>query len=483
MDKFDLIVIGSGAGSHVASQAVLHGLRVALVDKGPTGGTCLNTGCIPSKLLIYPADVIRTIQEASAVGVTASIDKIDFTKIMSRMHKVVDKTRTNLEASLAAKKGLTYYQEKAEFVGDYLLKVGELTVTAPKFVIATGARSLVPPIPGLEETGFLDNVSLLKLETPPQSLIIIGGGYIGCEFGHFFSAMGTDVTLIGRSPQVLKGEDPEASGLLQKVLSQYMRVVTGQEVVSVERKDEKKKIVSARDAKDGKIQQFEADEILLAAGRRSNADMLHPEKTGVETDKHGWIKVNDYLETGKKDIWAIGDAIGKHMFRHTANYESKVVIHNLLEAIDQDDREKVDYHAVPYAIFTHPQIAGVGMKEADALAAGLKVLVGRARYIDTAKGVAMDEQNGFVKVILEEGTGRILGATVAGSSASELVQQVVYLMNTEDQDLKPVAKSQVIHPTINEVLVKAFSELQRPDMPDRDCWMIAKEFIKCSPAE
>ena len=452
------------------------------MDYGPTGGTCLNTGCVPSKLLIYPADVIRTLQEARAVGVHASIDKIDFPKIMSRMHKVVDRNRTNLEAAIAAKKGLTYYREKAEFTGDYLLKVGERTITASKFVIATGARSLVPPIPGLEETGYLDHVSLLSLETPPRSLIIIGAGYIGCEFGHFFSAIGTDVTLLGRSPQVLSVEDPEASGLLQKVLSEYMRVVTNHEVVSVERKGGKK-VVSAKDVKNGEVSQFEADEILLAAGRRSNSDLLHPEKTGVETDKHGWIKVNDYLETGKKDIWALGDALGKHMFRHTANYESKVVIHNLLKAKNKGDREKVDYHAVPYAIFTHPQISGVGMKEADALAAGLKVLVGRAKYIDMAKGVAMDEQNGFVKVILEEETGRILGATVVGSGASELVQQVVYLMNTEYQDLKPVIKSQVIHPTINEVLVKAFSELQSPSTPDQDHWMIAKEFIKCSPAE
>ena len=482
MDKFDLIVIGSGAGTHVASIAVRSGLRVALVDYGPTGGTCLNTGCIPSKLLIYPADVIRTLQEARAVGVYASIDKIDFPKIMSRMHKVVDRTRTNLEAALAAKQGLTYYQEKAEFVGDYLLKVGERTITAPKFAIATGARSLVPPIPGLEETGYLDHVGLLSLEAPPRSLIIIGAGYIGCEFGHFFSAIGTDVTLLGRSPQVLKGEDPEVSGLVGKVLSGYMRVVTNHEVVSIERKDGKK-VVSAKDVNGGKVSQFEADEILLAAGRRSNADMLHPEKTGVETDKHGWIKVNEYLETGKKDIWALGDALGKHMFRHTANYESKVVIQNLLRARKKEDREKVDYRVVPYAIFTHPQIAGVGLKEADALAAGLKVLVGRAKYMDMAKGVAMDEQNGFVKVILEEETGRILGATVVGSGASELVQQVVYLMNTEHQDLKPVTRSQVIHPTINEVLVKAFSELQRPSAPDQDQWLIAKEFIKCIPPE
>jgi dihydrolipoamide dehydrogenase len=464
MDKFDLIVIGTGAGTHVASQAANEGLKVALVDQGPAGGTCLNNGCIPSKMLIYPADVIRTIQDARAVGVHAEINEIDFPAIMSRMHAVVDKARTKLEEALKTKENLTYFQEKVEFIGDYILQVGGesgRTITAPKIVIATGARSLVPPIPGLLETGFLDNVSLLDLKALPASLIIIGAGYIGCEFGHFFSAMGTHVTIIGRSPLVLKGEDPEASGLVQKVLSLYLRVITGHEVVSVERRGDKK-VVSAKNMEDGKTYQFEADEILLAAGRRSNSDLLHPEKSGIKTDRNGWIMANEFLETSKKDIWALGDAIGKHMFRHTANYESEVVSHNLLRSKDKDDREAVDYHAVPYAIFTHPQVAGVGMKETDALAAGLKVLIGRAKYMDVAKGVAMAEEHGLVKVILEEEMGRILGATVVGPMAAELVQQVVYLMNTEYQDLMPVIKSQVIHPTINEVLVRAFSELEHP---------------------
>ena len=461
MDKFDLIVIGTGAGTHVASQARHEGLQVALVDQGPTGGTCLNNGCIPSKMLIYPADVIRTIQDARAVGVHAGIDEIDFQTIMGRMHGVVDKARANLEEALKSSENLTYYQDKAEFIDDYVLKVGDKTITAPKIVIATGARALVPPIPGLLETGFLDNVSLLRLEALPVSLIIIGAGYIGCEFGHFFSAMQTHVTIIGRSPLVLKGEDPEAASLLQKVLSQHMRVITDHEVVSVERKGDKK-VVSAKNMTNGKIQQYEADEILLAAGRQSNSDLLRPEKSGIETDSKGWILVNEFLETSKKGIWAIGDAIGKHMFRHTANYESEVLSHNLLRTKDKDEREAVDYHAVPYAVFTHPQIASVGMKEADALAAGRKVLIGRAKYMDVAKGVAMGEEHGLAKVILEEETGRILGATVVGPMAPELVQQVVYLMNTEYQDLMPVIKSQVIHPTINEVLVRAFSELEHP---------------------
>ncbi|OPY53833.1 MAG: Dihydrolipoyl dehydrogenase [Methanosaeta sp. PtaU1.Bin112] len=448
----------------MASQARHEELNVALVDHGPTGGTCLNNGCIPSKMLIYPADVIRTIQDARAVGVHAEINEIDFPAIMRRMHAVVDSTRRGLQEALQSKENLTYFQESAEFVDDYVLQLGGeggKTITAPRIVIANGARSLVPSIPGLQEAGFLDNVSLLQLERLPQSLIIIGAGYIGCEFGHFFSALGTQVTILGRSPQVLKGEDPEAAGLVQKVLSLYMRVITSHEVISVEKKDGKK-VVSARNIENGSVSRFEAEEILLAAGRRSNSDLLHPERSGIKTDKNGWIIVNEYLETSKKNIWALGDCIGKHMFRHTANYESEVATHNLLRAADEEGREAADYHAVPYAIFTHPQLAGVGMTEAEALAGGRKVLVGRARYMDVAKGVAMAEEHGLVKVILEEETGHILGVTVVGPMAAELVQQAVYLMNTEYQDLMPVIKSQVIHPTINEVLVRAFSELEHP---------------------
>lgn len=461
MDRFDLIVIGSGAGLHVVSSAVEEGLRVALVDHGPAGGTCLNNGCIPSKILIYPADVIRNLQQAGAVGVLGSVEKVDFPRIMERMHATVARSRKRLEESIDADPGVTFYRSTAEFIDNYTLQTDGKTLTAPKIVIATGARPLVPKILGLQEAGYLDNISLLNLEEPPKSLIIIGAGYIGCEYGHFFSAMGTDVTILGRSPQILNNEDPEICKIVKGTLGQHMRIVTSHEVIEVGMKDGRK-VISARSAIDGKISHFEADQILLAAGRRSNADLLKPEKTGVETDERGWIKVNDYLETNKEGIWALGDAIGKHMFRHTANYEAEIVAQNALRAKKKDERVKAEYHAVPHAVFTHPTVAGVGMKEADALAAGQSILVGRTRYTDVAKGLAMAEEHGFVKVVLEEGSGRILGASIAGSSAPELVQQVVYLMNTEYEDLMPMIRSQVIHPTISEVLVKAFSRLEHP---------------------
>jgi mycothione reductase len=461
MNKFDLIVIGSGAGTHVASQASNSGLQVALVDRGPTGGTCLNNGCIPSKMLIYPADVIRTLQDAGAVGVDAGAININFSRIMRRMHSVVDESRRELEKAIAANENITWYKATGEFTGDYTLKAGEENLTAPKIVIATGARALIPPIRGLQETGFIDNVSLLNLQKPPKSLIVIGAGYIGCEFGHFFSAMGTEVTILGRSPAVLNNEDPEICKIVKEVLSKNMKVLTGHEVVEAERLGDRK-VVSAINRSDNKTYKFEAEEILLAAGRRSNSDLLRPEKTGVETDGHGWIRVNEFLETTKKGIWALGDALGKHMFRHTANYESDVVAHNILRAESEDDREMADFHAVPHAVFTHPQVAGVGLTEAEALEKGNHILVGRARYTDVAKGIAMAEDHGFVKVVVEEDTGKILGCSVAGSEAPALVQQVVYLMNTDYQDLMPMIKSQVIHPTINEVMTNAFANLEHP---------------------
>ena len=458
MDRFDLIVVGSGAGTHVASIASKEGLKVALVDKGPAGGVCLNNGCIPSKMLIYPADVIRILQHARDVGVEASITRIDFQKIMSRMHSVVDKNRTHLEESIEAKENITWYKNSAEFVGDYTLQVGDKTLTAPKIVIATGSRPLVPPVQGLKETGYLDNVTLLSLEEPPESMIIFGAGLVACEYGHFFSAMGTKVTILGRSPRVLKNEDPEVSQIVQDALSKFMKVLTNREVIRVELKDGKK-VVSAHCRTDNKIYEFQSDEILLAAGRHSNSDFLKPERTGVETDQHGWIKVNDHLETTKKDIWALG---GEHMFRHNAKYESDVVIHNLLRAEKQEDKMKVDFHAVPHAVFTTPQVAGVGLKESEAIDAGYDVMVGRAKYTDVAKGKAMAEEHGFVKVVVEGKSGKILGCSAVGSEAPELIQQVVYLMNTDSQDMRPLIRSQIIHPTLNEVLAGAFVNLEHP---------------------
>ena len=215
----------------------------------------------------------------------------------------------------------------------------------------------------------------MNIDEVPKSIIIIGAGYIGCEYGHFLSAMGSDVTILGRSQQVLNNEDPEVCRIVKKVLSRDLKLLVRHEVIKVEVRGGKK-IALARNLDDNSVYEYEfqADEILVAAGRISNSDILKPEKTGVKTDKQGWIKVNEYLETSKPGIWALGDAIGKHMFRHTANYEAELVWHNIVNP----KKDKVDFHAVPHAVFTHPTVASVGLKESEAVAAGYKVLIGRA---------------------------------------------------------------------------------------------------------
>jgi len=456
--EYDLAIIGSGAGMNIASNAVQAGLSVAVAEHGPMGGTCLNTGCIPSKILLYPADVIRELQDAERIGVEGTVNSVDFPLIMQRMRSFVSVDREQMEEGVSLVDALTVYRETAEFVGDYQLKVGEETIAAPKVVIASGARALVPPIEGLSETGYLDHVSVLDLEALPESVIIIGGGYIACEYGHFFSALGAEVTILEMMPRLLLGEDPEISEVVRRRFSRYADIHTGHEVVKVGKRDGLR-TVTAVDRESGLEREFAAEEVMLAAGVRSNADLLKPERTGVETDDRGWIKVDQYLQTTKPNIWALGDAIGKFMFRHTANYEAQIVWVNGFT----EHRHEVDYHAVPHAVYGYPQVGAVGLTEQMAKDVGYEILVGRARYMDVTKGYAMGEEDGLVKVIVEQRTGKILGCHIVGPHAAILVQQIVYLMNAGDQDYMPLVDAQVIHPALSEVVINAFGNMAPPD--------------------
>jgi mycothione reductase len=457
VEEYDLMVIGSGAGMNVASKGVQAGMRVAVVEHGLMGGTCLNTGCIPSKILLYPADVIRELEDARGIGVEGTIAGVDFPLVMRRMRSFVAADREQMEEGVSMVEALKVYRHTGEFVADYRLKVGGETITAPKIVIASGARALVPPVEGLEDAGYIDHVSVLDLESLPESLIIIGGGYIACEYGHFFSALGTRVTILEMMPRLLLGEDAEISEIVERRFSRYVEIHTNHKVVKVDKRDGVR-IAIAVDGESGEEREFVAQEVMLAAGVRSNADLLRPELTGVETDERGWIKTDQYLQTTKSDIWALGDATGRFMFRHTANYEAEVVWTNAFT----EHKHQVDYHAVPHAVYGHPQVGAVGLTEERAKEVDYEILVGRARYMDVTKGYAMGEEDGMVKVIVEQGTGRILGCHIVGPHAAILVQQIVYLMNAGDQDYMPLADAQVIHPALSEVVINAFGNMAPP---------------------
>jgi mycothione reductase len=454
MERFDVLVVGSGSGMIVASTAVDQGFKTAMVDSGPMGGTCLNRGCVPSKMLIYPADIVTILKEAQRLGVNATVNSVDFKNIMERMHKLVNEDSGNQARAVKDTPELTWFSELGEFTSDYTMQIGEHTVSAEMIFIVSGARPGIPPIKGIGNVDYLTSDTVLELETPPKSIMIIGGGYIGVEYGHFFSGIGTKTTIIQRPFKIVPDEEPEISDLLKKELEQRMEIHTGLEVVEV-KQDGNVKTLGARNREDGSLREFSADALMVAAGRVPNSDLLKPEKTGVHMDERGYVKVNEYLETSKKNIWAFGDAIGKEMFKHVANYEASVVWHNAVH----DHKVKMDYSAAPHAVFTRPQIASVGLKEAEAKQQGYRILVGKALYKDTAMGGAMGEPEGFVKVIVERETGKILGGHIIGAEASILIQEIINAMVTENKTYAPIVRAMHIHPAMPEVVQQAFGNL------------------------
>lgn len=460
MKKYDLIVIGSGAGLNVAFDAYSQGMNVAIIENGPLGGTCLNRGCIPSKIILYPADVVEIIREARKVGVEASVEKVDFKSIMNRMHDLVDKDVSGMEKGIGSVqgKGLDLFQGTGKFVGKKVIEVNGTKMTAPKILIAAGTRESVPPIPGLNEAGFITSTEVFELEEAPGKLVIIGGGYIAAEFGHFFQAVGSEVVMVGRNRYLVPQEEPEISLELERKFKERMKVQTGNEVVKAGKKDGRKFIV-AKDQKTGKEYRIEGDEILLAVGRISNADLFRPEASGVKTVGKGWIEVDKYLQTNVPGIYAVGDAIGRNLFRHTANYEASIAWQNMM-AERKDEMTELDEHAVPHAVFTYPEIASVGMRESEAVKKKV-VMVGESSYTDAIKGYAMgDDGKSLVKVIVDAKTKKILGAHAIGPHATAMVQPIVYLMNSGEGTYMPLMKAQTIHPAMEEIMVRAFGNMR-----------------------
>jgi dihydrolipoamide dehydrogenase len=460
VEEYDLIIIGSGAGMNIVDQAVNAGQKVALIENGPLGGTCLNRGCIPSKMWIYPADVIREIGDAERIGVKAKVESVDFDLIRRRTWDLVLNDRGQMERAVKEDPRMKWYATTGKFVGDKTLQVFDKKIHAPKIVISAGARTGIPPIPGLSEVPYQTSETIFDIATLPGSIILLGGGYKACEFGHFFSAMGVDTSIIQRNVRLLPNEEPEISFVVGKMLGQHASVSTNQVIQEV-RKTSNGVAVIRKDRYSGELIEEEAEMVFVGTGMQSNSDLLDVKAAGVQTDAAGYILVNDYLETNIPGIWALGDITGRHMFRHTANYESQVVWYNM----GGQGKSLVDEHAIPHAVYTYPTVGSVGLIEAEAKANGLSYLVGVNRFANVAKGNAMGDDYGLVKVIVEKGTRRILGAHIVGKGADLLVQQIVYLMNAGDQSYLPMAHSQVIHPALSEVLIGAMGRLREPEGP------------------
>ncbi len=463
MKEYDVIAIGTGSAMNVIDGMFQRdpGIKVAVIDKDEPGGICLTRGCIPSKILVYPAEVVRTIQRAGIFGIDVDLKTVSFAKVMNRMRAIIDGDIDSIRRGLSSSPNIDYYHNPAEFVSPYTLKVENETIRSNMILLSTGSRTTIPPIEGLEEVGYHTSDTILYETRLPNTIAIVGGGYIAAEYGHFLSAMGSKVTIFGRNPQFLPQEEPEISALAKQELGEHMTILTNHEVVQTEKAPEGKKKLIAVDREKGQNTTFLVDEIMIASGRGPINDILHPERAGIKTDAHGWVVVDEFLQTTLPNAWAFGDANGRYLFKHKANYDSEIVYYNAVLG----RKIPFDYHAVPHAVFTDPEIASVGLREKEAVEqlGSDRILIGFYLYENTAKGEAMAVKNYFVKVILERDTYRILGAHLIGPQASVLIQEIINLMYTPEQSARPLMTAMHIHPALSEVVQRAFGDLMTPE--------------------
>ncbi len=453
MAHFDLCVIGTGSGNSVVDERFA-GWKVAMLDDGPRfGGTCLNVGCIPTKMFVLPADAARVPEEAARLGVRIDEARADWPAIRDRVFGRIDPISEGGERWRAQSDNVTLYRATGRFTGERTLQVGDETITADRFVVAAGSRATIPTWPGVEEAMASGRAhtsdTIMRLPELPRSLVIIGSGFIAAEFAHVFSAFGTTVTIVARGEAMIRRADEEISRRLTTAMEQTTEFRANFAVDHLEARSGSVR-VHGHDADGDAV--VEAEYVLLALGRVPNGDRLDVAAAGIETDNAGFVVVDDYQRTTADGVWALGDVCSPWLLKHVANHEARVVRHNLLHP---DDLVAANHTAIPHAVFSHPQVACVGLTEATARQAGYDVAVKVQEYGDTAYGWALEDTASCVKVIADARTGLLLGAHIIGPQASTLIQPLIQAMAT-GLDAKTMARGQYwIHPALTEVVENA----------------------------
>lgn len=443
MKDYDIIIVGTGGATIVADAAIKKGLKVAIIEKGKFGGTCLTRGCIPTKVMVTAANAVQEVKEFSKIGVHVSAATMDWDTVSKRTWHMIDKS-AGIYDYYNAYNNVDVYRGAASFISDKVMNIhlnddsGIVEITAPTIILGTGGYSNIPNVPGLKEAGYLSSESLFGNKFPKQpykSLAVLGAGPIGVEFAHVFNSAGTDVTIIQHNVRLVPKEDTDMSDhLLNNYKERSINVMLNQDTVEV-RQENGLKVVVTKNRTTGEITETKVEEILVAAGIRPATEELHLENTSIELWPKGWIKTNEFLETSADGIYALGDVNGEPAFRHRANYEADIVAHNLFYAQNEADYRWARYDVLPKVTFSYPEIGSVGLTEAEAIKAGYNVGVGKNFYSSTAKGYAMgidpgDVNDGFVKIVIDKDTNHILGIHVIGPQASILFQPYVNLMNS-----------------------------------------------------
>jgi dihydrolipoamide dehydrogenase len=444
MLRYDAIVIGSGqAGNPLSQNLADRGWSVALIERDQLGGTCINTGCTPTKTMVASAQVAHYARNASKWGVNVGEVSVDLSRVVARKDHNVHQWRSGIERKIQERETLRLFRGQARFMGPHEVRVGEETLSSDRIFINTGSTPDVPRVDGLDQVAFLDNASIMQLQQVPEHLLVLGGGYVGLEFGQMFRRFGSQVTIIHRADQILPREDADVAAALQAALeAEGVRFVLGAATKHVEKRDGQVALqVESRDS----AETLSGSHLLVATGRRPNTEDLGLSDAGVETDERGFVRVNNRLETNVPGLWALGDVKGGPAFTHISFNDYQIVYANLIE----EQALTTDHRPVPYAVFTDPQLGRVGLTEKEARAAGRRIKVGKIPMSWVARAIERDETAGLMKLVVDATTDQILGAAILGTEGGELVQilHAVMLARAPYTILKGAI---YIHPTLAE---------------------------------
>lgn len=450
-ERYDAIIIGTGqAGPSLAVKLANAGQRVAVIERHRFGGTCVNTGCIPTKTLIASARMAYLARRASDFGVEIGGPiTVNMKRVKARKDEVAGESEAGVEKSLRSTPNCTVYKAAAKFRSDREISAGDQVLTAGKVFINVGARAAVPSIPGLDHVSYLTNSSMMNLDFAPRHLVIVGGSFIGLEFAQMYRRFGSEVTVLEYGPKLVGKEDPDVSDALREILEkEQVGIRLNTDIAGVEKVGDGIEVRTGSDV-------VKASHLLLATGRRPNTDDLGLENTGIRMNERGYIQVDDELKTSAANVWALGDCNGRGAFTHTSYNDFEIVAANLLEK----DHRRVTDRIAAYALFTDPPLGRAGQTEVQAAASGRQVLIGKRLMTRVGRAVEKGETQGFIKILVDAESKSILGAAILGTDGDEAIHCILDVMYAK-APYTVLQRSVNIHPTISELIPTVLGELR-----------------------
>ncbi|ORA66713.1 mercuric reductase [Mycolicibacterium elephantis] len=450
-EKFDAIIVGAGqAGPPLAGRLTEAGQQVAVIERKLVGGTCVNYGCIPTKTLVASAHAAHLARRGAEYGVATGDVTVDMRKVKARKDDIVHGDRQGVEGWLEGMPGCTVIRGHARFESPHTIRVDDRVLQADRIFLNVGGRAVAPDMPGLSDIDYMTNVGILELDAVPDRLVIIGGSYIALEFAQMYRRFGAEVTVIEKGPRLTSREDEDVSAAIKEILeAEGIEVVVDATAIRFTKRDSGFEVTPRDDARP-----IPGTHLLMAVGRQPNTDDLGLDKAGVETDERGYIVVDDQLRTNVGHIWAMGDCNGRGAFTHTSYNDYEIVAANLLD----DDPRRVSDRVLTYALYIDPPLGRAGMTADQVRRSGRKALVGRRPMTKVGRAVEKGETQGFMKVVVDAETEKILGAAILGVGGDEVIHAILDIM-TADEPYTAISRTMHIHPTVSELVPTMLQEM------------------------